>query len=180
MWRTGLILAVLLSALAMMARAGNVQPLLDKLGQAETEAAASALIPQIWNDWINGHANDAEKEQMRAGLQAMERRDLAAAEKLFSELVETNPAFVEAWNKRATIRFMRGDLSGSESDVIQVLTLEPRHFGAISGLGLISLQQDNPEKALRAYEILLRVHPFSQDARRFVPELRERLGISDI
>lgn len=78
---------------------------------------------------------------------------------VFSSLIEKAPDFSEAWNKRATVYFLIGDLSLSVDDVARTLELEPRHFGALSGLGQIELLRGNPQAALRAFEGALAVHP---------------------
>lgn len=172
--------ALLLLLSGMPVQAADVQRLLDQLSDAENASVSARLQADIWDGWINGHANDDERMLMSMGLTEIEVRNLKAAEQTFTELIEMNPDFVEAWNKRATIRYMVGDLDGSELDVFEVLSREPRHFGAISGLGLIKMQRGNLAGALRTYESLLEVHPFSNDAITLVPKIRKRLGILDI
>lgn len=177
-----LIFAILttFALLTAAAWAEPVQTLLDELEQAETRSDADRLVAQIWQGWINAHTSEREQELMRFGMIEMDAGELRAAELTFSSLVETNPEFTEAWNKRATVRFLAGDLTGSEADVYEVLAREPRHFGAISGLGLIKMRLGEFEAALQAYELLLTVNPFSADALKLIPELRQRLGIADL
>ena len=102
------------------------------------------------------------------------------AEETFGALIGLNPDFMEAWNKRATVRYVLGDFNGSQDDINEVLSREPRHFGALSGLGLINMQRGDLKNAIRAYEKVLQISPFSQDALGLLPELRKQLDKSNL
>ena len=117
---------------------------------------------------------------MNEGIDAMSSGNLDRAENLFTKLIEANPSFTEAWNKRATLRFMLWDFEGSLRDVEKVLALEPRHFGALSGLGMIHLRLGAPENALKAYEDLLNVFPSNVDAIQKIITLKDYLGINSL
>ncbi|MEQ8394810.1 tetratricopeptide repeat protein [Thalassobaculum sp.] len=97
---------------------------------------------------------------MARGLRAMREADHATALAAFDTAVRLAPEFAEAWNKRATVHFLRGDYTRSIADVRRTLALEPRHFGALSGLGMINLRLDRKEDALRAFEAALDLHPY--------------------
>lgn len=73
--------------------------------------------------------------------------------------------FAEAWNKRATLHYLLGNYEESLADIEQVLELEPRHFGALSGKGLVHLQRGELTRAKEAFTALLSVHPNSPGAR---------------
>jgi len=111
---------------------------------------------------------------MRAGTDAM-GRDPRVAVQIFSELIERAPEFSEAWNKRATAYFQLGDYERSIRDVAVVLKLEPRHFAALSGMGLMYLNLDAEAPAMRWFERSLEVHPYLGGIREQVEKLRERL-----
>jgi tetratricopeptide (TPR) repeat protein len=81
------------------------------------------------------------------------------AMRAFDAVVEAAPEFAEGWNKRATVRYALGDIDGSIVDIRRTLALEPRHFGALSGLGLCRLAQDRPAEALEAFEAALKINP---------------------
>ena len=117
---------------------------------------------------------------MAEGIAEMSRGNLDRAENVFTKLIEVNPDFTEAWNKRATLRFMAWDFEGSLKDVEKVLTLEPRHFGALSGLGMIYLRLGEPENALKAYEDLLHIFPSNADASQKIISLKDYLGINTL
>ena len=101
---------------------------------------------------------------------------LESAERVFTEIVGTHPEHAEAWNKRATVRFMRGNDTGSRSDIARVIALEPRHFGALSGLGMINMRRGDLAGALQAFEAALRVNPHMPQAEDMVASLRQRLS----
>ena len=106
----------------------------------------------------------------------MQNGDLEQAELLFTQLIEKAPGWSEVWNKRATIRYYRDNLVGSIADIKETLVLEPRHFGALSGLGMIQMRLQNYSQALSTYESLQKIHPNSQDVGRILPALRQQLS----
>jgi tetratricopeptide (TPR) repeat protein len=110
----------------------------------------------------------------------MERGDLATALGIFSELIERAPTFSEAWNKRATAYYQLGDYEASMRDVSVVLELEPRHFAALSGMGLIYTELAADAPALRWFERALKVHPYLRGVPERVAQLRQRLADSGI
>ena len=160
--------------------ASQTQDLLDKLALAPSADAAKLIIVNIQEAWINSHKDPSEKKLMTQALSAMDSGNLAEAEKELTKLIEKNPDFVEAWNKRATVRFFNGDLSGSETDVFEVLSREPRHFGAISGLAMINVHVGALKEAVKAYELLLNIHPYAEDAKRYLPHLKKKIGQHDL
>ena len=85
------------------------------------------------------------------------------------------PDFAEAWNKRATVRFLIGNDAGSRRDIARVMELEPRHFGALSGLGMINMRSGDLQAALQAFEAALRVNPHLDQAVDVTEQLRRRL-----
>jgi tetratricopeptide (TPR) repeat protein len=90
-------------------------------------------------------------------------------------VTELEPDFAEGWNKRATILFMQGDYAASIEDIRRVLQLEPRHFGALSGLGLILERLGLKEQALEAFRRALEVHPQMLAIQLRVAELAREL-----
>jgi tetratricopeptide (TPR) repeat protein len=93
---------------------------------------------------------------------------LAAAEKAFTDLIINDPNYTEGWNKRATIRYMLNDLDGSLKDIKKVLELQPRHFGAISGSGMIYFKKKEYQIALRFYKILNNIDPMNNESKKFI------------
>ena len=157
-------------------KASSTQDLLDKLASAPSAAAAKTITMDIQEAWINSHKDPAEKKMMSQALSAMDSGNLVKAEKELTKLIQKNPDFVEAWNKRATVRFFNGNLVGSETDVFEVLSREPRHFGAISGLAMINVHLGALKEAIKAYELLLIIHPHAKDAKMYLPHLKKKIG----
>ena len=154
--------------------------LLDKLSQSPSPAISASLIAKIWTRWTGEATDDAQRRLMQKGVQQMNTARFIQAEETFGALIGLNPDFMEAWNKRATVRYVLDDFNGSQDDINEVLSREPRHFGALSGLGLINMQRGDLKNAIRAYEKVLQVNPFSQDALGLLPELRKQLDKSNL
>ena len=159
-----------------MSNASETQKLLDELAAASSGAMAKTIVINIQQAWINSHEDSSEKRLMSQALSAMDDGNLVKAERELTKLIKKNPDFVEAWNKRATVRFFNGDFSGSETDVFEVLSREPRHFGAISGLAMINVHMGALREAVKAYEMLLNIHPYAEDAKKFLPKLKKQIG----
>ena len=169
---------ILLSSTA--SASSQTQDLLDKLARAPSAEAAKKIVINIQEAWINSHKDLSEKQLMSQALSSMDNGNLTKAERELTELIQKNPDFVEAWNKRATVRFFNGDLAGSETDVFEELSREPRHFGAISGLAMINVHVGALEEAVKAYEMLLDIHPHARDAKRYLPHLKKKIGQHDL
>ena len=120
------------------------------------------------------HANSVFTKQMQRGIDAISAGDLQRAEAAFSQLVNIAPDWAEAWNKRVTVRYYLGDLEGSANDIAETRAREPRHFGALSGLGMIQVRQEKFIEALQTYERLQQIHPQAQDAQQLIPNLRQQ------
>lgn len=149
---------------AGLVRADQTDPRLDELFEklriSEVFSIAHATEQQIWIIWHQPPDIPEVAEIMEDGLQAMRESRLDDALEAFDKAVKKAPNFAEAWNKRATIYYLMGDYPASIADVRQTLALEPRHFGALSGLGLINLKLDRKADALAAFEAALKIHPY--------------------
>jgi len=149
--------------------------LFDDLQRTGNTAEANRLTAEIWQRWITHDSDQRANSLMQDGMELMNRGRLDQAEQVFSSLIGERPDFAEAWNKRATIRFLRGDDSGSRRDIARVIDLEPRHFGALSGLGMIHMRAGELQAALQAFEAALRVNPHLDQAVDITARLRQRL-----
>ena len=135
--------------------------LFDQLQHAESQVQAAVVEQQIWDLWYQG-PNEAAHKQMIAGIEAMERGDLAAALLLYDDLIHHEPGYAEAWNKRATIYWLLGNIPQSLADIHKTIELEPRHFGALSGLAMILVHQNQYLPVLNVYRQLLTINPQSE------------------
>ncbi len=149
-------------------------PLFDQLKAAPDEDAADRAEQQIWRLWIVS-GNEEVDRLMAIGLNAMAGRDLALALTAFDEMVKRAPNFAEGWNKRATVHYLLGEFEKSAGDIEKTLALEPRHFGALSGLGLVNLALGREAAALDAFEAALKIHPYLPGADSTIKELREKV-----
>ena len=163
---------------SMNAAADQQDPRLGDLfvGLAEAPDSATALPIEatIWQIWLDG-GDSKLNELMAQGVEAMSARRFRDAAGRFTDLILAAPAFAEAWNKRATVYYLMDRIEDSVRDIERTLALEPRHFGAISGMGLIFLERGDEEGALDAFEKVLEIHPHARGARLYVERLRERL-----
>lgn len=175
----GLFMGVIVNEGFSEGRASSNDPelklLFDKLSQSKTASAADKITNKIWEIWTNDASSEPSRSVMDRGIKLMSQSRLDEAEKLFSGLIKKEPDYIEAWNKRATVRFMMGKTNASLNDVFVVLEKEPNHFGAVSGLGLILMQEDDFEGAFKAYKRLLQINPFSRDALHLIPILEQTL-----
>jgi tetratricopeptide (TPR) repeat protein len=177
--RVGVLVWLLaLAAVSGAARAdqndARLGPLFERLAAAPGPIEAELVEGQIWRLWAET-PDPASRSLYESGVAAMERRDLRAAREALDRLVAQAPGFAEAWNKRATLAYLTGDDEASIADIRRTLALEPRHFGALSGLGLICLRLVRPTCALASFEAALAIHPFLPGARVHVEMLREQL-----
>ena len=145
----------------------NVENLLNKLQIAKTNDVAKKIRAQIWDKWIYAVPKNAQKN-LEFALKEFNSGRLLSAEKAFTDLIKKYPDYTEGWNKRATIRYMLNDLEGSLNDVDQVLKLQPRHFGAIAGSGLIYIKKKKYEKALNFYKKLYIIDPMNEESKIFI------------
>ena len=112
----------------------------------------------IWQIWT-ASSDDAVSTLMYEGSAAMTRRDLTRSLRYFDQVVIIAPEFAEGWNKRATVNYLLDRYDASLEDIAKTLELEPRHFGALAGRGLVLMQLDRQEEALQSFEEALKIHP---------------------
>jgi len=162
------------------ANADQNDPKLDKLFAALqtslSNANAASLEREIWAIWTRYPDDQVINYQMDRAIKMINAGQLDDAEAMFSAIISRKPAFAEAWNKRATVRFFRGDDAGSANDILQVIKLEPRHFGALSGLGMIKVRGGDLQGALQAYRAAQRINPFLPNIEVIIDKLGQRLN----
>ena len=167
------LLAPLLAALLFSGPLSAAQddPRLDnlfaRLVETQDEGEAHVIESFIWTIWLEGH-DDTLNRLMAQGTRDMQVGDLDAAIAQFTTLIELAPDFAEAWNKRATVYYMSGQYDASIADCMEVLAREPRHFGALSGLGLIHQARGEDAEALDWYRRALEQNPH-------MPAIRQRI-----
>ena len=131
-------------------------------------------ISAIWEIWYESGQEDIDK-LMAEGGDAVRSGQLDKAEQVFTQIIDTAPEFSEGWNRRATIRYYRLDYTGSLEDIEQTLALEPRHFGALWGRGMILGLQRDFTRAIEAFQQMLEITPYSSDAIRRIELLKKEM-----
>jgi tetratricopeptide (TPR) repeat protein len=152
----------------------NIDFLFEALKAAPDDSTAKAVEERIWALWLASGSDTANLLMTRVKT-AVEAKDLDLGLKLLDALIDLRPDYVEAWNRRATIYYMRNEYGRALADIRQVLAREPRHFGAMSGLGLIMQEIGDDKRALEIYRRALAVHPHLQRIPDLVKTLTEKV-----
>jgi len=152
----------------------RLDSLFARLQLSKDPTVNSIIEGHIWGIWLQSDS-DTVNLLMQQGITAMSAGDQASALAAFDTITELEPAFSEGWNKRATVLYLMGRYQESAADCARVLDLEPRHFGALSGLGLIFTALEQPEQALQAFERVLEIYPANRNAKLRVKSLRKKL-----
>ena len=129
----------------------------------------------IWKIWRES-GDESVDQLMVDGVKAMGGGNYEGALIAFSSIVKGAPNFAEGWNKRATLYWLMGDFEKSVKDINRTLALEPRHFGALSGLAMIRESQERPLDALQAFERALEIYPAMPNAAERIRKLNRQLG----
>jgi tetratricopeptide (TPR) repeat protein len=151
-------------------RAEQLDELFDTLAAAESAEEAKAAERGIVRLWLES-GSDTVDLLMDWTLTAMEEEDYPRALDLLDRIITLEPGYVEGWNKRATIHFLNDDYAKSLADLEQVLAIEPRHFGALAGLGTILRELGDERLALDAYREALALYPVMDDVQKAIEDL---------
>jgi len=152
----------------------RLAPLFHALKTASSADEAAPIEARIWDLWTRS-GDQGIDQLMSVGLSAMAAQRYEQALAAFNSIIAQKPDFAEGWNKRATVYYLIGDFERSTEDVEQTLVLEPRHFGALSGLGLIALALGEESQALEAFETALLIHPHLAGADTHIRALRDKV-----
>lgn len=153
--------------------------LFEALKVAPDAESAKHIENRIWALWLASGSDTANLLMSRVKT-ATDGKDFDLAIKLLDSIIELRPDYVEAWNRRATIFYLRKEYERSMADLRQVLAREPRHFGAISGLGMIMQEFGDDKRALDAFRRALAVHPHLQRLPDMIKTLTEKVEGRDI
>ena len=174
---------LLLAFGALPASADQKDPRLDKLftelKAATTMADSQPIEAKIWEIWMQSGDQNVDA-LMAIGTAALNDQDYAQAYRAFGRVVQLAPGFAEGWNKRATALYLMGRFDDSIKDIGKTLALEPRHFGALSGLGLCNVQLDKEKEALDAFEKALAINPNMPGIRQDAEDLKKSIAQKSI
>lgn len=157
------------------AKAQRLDELFGRLKSTTDAGEADAAVAEIWGLWHR--TGNPDLDALMERVSALIGQGVAAlAMPMLDELVARAPNWAEAWNKRATALYLAGEHDRSLADIERVLDLEPRHFGALAGMGLIHIARGQYREALAAYRRALTVNPFLKERFELVPALERMVG----
>ena len=133
------------------------------------------ITAEIWQRWSTHPTEETLTARLTRGVTMMNQGDYIHAEGIFTDIIAEDPNFAEAWNRRATLYFIMGQFGKSRADIAQTLAIEPRHFGALAGLGLIEMHLQNYEAALLAYEEAAAIHPHMGEVNDIIARLQDKV-----
>ena len=136
----------------------RLEELFKNLKSTESVRKASVFESKIWHIWMEHYDSEVESAMFQ-GVEAMKLQQFEQAFGHFSLLIKLAPDYAEGWNKRATVLYLMSRFKESEADVMRTLELEPRHFGALSGQGLIRIALQDWTGAIYFLESALKINP---------------------
>ena len=128
---------------------------------------------KIWEIWSTHPTDQFLTTRLAEGSKLVRNKQLINAVDIFTEVIEKDPTWAEAWNKRATVLYMLGDYQSSQNDIDKVLKLEDRHFGALAGQGLVNIKLKNYEKAIKSYEKAQEIYPAMQSPKIMIEQIEQ-------
>jgi tetratricopeptide (TPR) repeat protein len=128
---------------------------------------------QIWDIWSTHPTDDKLTLILSEGSKFVRNQQLSDAIDVFTKVIQLDPTWAEAWNKRATVLYLLGDYEGSQKDIDKVLELEERHFGALAGQGLVNIKLENYEKAIESYKKAKEIYPSMQSPEIMIEQIKE-------
>ena len=147
--------------------------LFDQLQIINNSKSAALLEQKIWSIWNEHPSNLKLTEKLEFGTELMQYGDYNYALKVFSNVLENDPKWSEAWNKRATVFYMVGEFQKSQDDIDKVLELETRHFGALAGQGMVNIKLKNYDKAKRSYQKAQEIYPAMKSSKVMIEQIEE-------
>tara|TARA_B100001057_G_scaffold428447_1_gene453931 strand:- start:1298 stop:1846 length:549 start_codon:yes stop_codon:yes gene_type:complete len=128
---------------------------------------------KIWKIWSTHPRNDDLTYLLSQGSDFVDNFDYNKAVDIFTEVINLDPTWAEAWNKRATVLYLMGEFQKSQKDIDKVLQLEKRHFGALAGQGLVNIQLENYEKAIKSYEKAKEIYPSMKSPEIMIEQIKD-------
>jgi tetratricopeptide (TPR) repeat protein len=153
----------------------RLDTLFAELKRERNEKAAERIAARIWEEW-NKSGSATIDLMMLWSKNAMDGEKFDIALDFLDQVVTISPAYSEGWNRRATVHFMMHNYSKSMADINHTLELEPRHFGALSGMAQIMKNTGRKQLALDAFQRVLDIYPMMRSAQNEVSTLSEELS----
>ena len=160
-------------------RKSELDNLFKQLKNSEAQRAID-IENRIWKIWSIHPSNDRRgnrlTELLAQGSFLMSEKELNKAYEIFSQIILVDPNWSEAWNKRALVLYLMKRHQSSLDDIKKTLSLEPRHFGALSGQALNYIELKEYEKAIKSYEQAQKIYPVIGGAKKMIPQLQELIN----
>ena len=157
-------------------KANDQQKQLERLFndlKVDNFSLANVVEQKIWKVWST-HPNSKDLTMMLTlGSDFVNNKELEKAIEIFSNVIDLDPNWAEAWNKRATVYYMIGEFEKSQADINKVLELESRHFGALAGQGLVNIELKNYEKAIKSYQQAQEIYPSMQSPNIMIEKIKK-------
>ena len=151
----------------------NLDLLFQKLKKENNQKIALTIEDKIWELWTTHNTDNSLTQMMNYGIVLMNNRNYDEANRIFTKIINSDPNWAEGWNKRATVYYYQKKYELSQADIDKVIELENRHFGALSGQGMVQIKLDNLEKALDSYKKVLEIYPSNKTAKTLVDEIEK-------
>ena len=151
----------------------ELDDLFEKLKKTGNPMTAKKIEGKIWKLWTTHPSEESLTDLLAKGSEYMAQNQLTSAHNVFSKAIELDPNWAEAWNKRATVLYLMGNFELSQNDIDMVLKLEKRHFGALSGQGLVQTAMKNYQKAIDSYIEAHKVYPAMTTPLMMIERLKE-------
>ena len=168
------IIILFLSTTTLSANDREVE--LDKLFlelKKNIPSSSSGIVQQIWMLWSTHPTDQKLTSILDEGSKLIQDQQLNRAIDVFTEAIELDPTWAEAWNKRATVFYMVGEFKKSQEDIDKVLELEKRHFGALAGQGMVNIKLKNYDKAKRSYQKAQEIYPAMKSSKVMIEQIEE-------
>ncbi len=158
----------------------KLDKLFTQLKNTKNLSSSQIVENKIWKIWEIHPSNDRKgyrlTELLDQGSLLINRRELNKAYEIFSQIIAADPNWSEAWNKRALVLYLMNRYQSSLDDINITLTLEPRHFGALSGQALNYIELKQYEKAIESYKAAQKIYPVIDAAKKMIPQLQELIN----
>jgi len=171
-----IVTAIVIFFLSSVSFADDQERELDKLFlelKKNIPSKSSNIEQQIWLLWSTHPSDEKLTSMLDEGSRLVQDQKLLRAISVFTEAIELDPTWAEAWNKRATVLYMVGEFQKSQNDIDRVLELEKRHFGALAGQGLVNIQLQNYEKAIKSYQMAEEIYPAMKSPKLMIKQIEE-------
>ena len=171
-----IVTAIVIFFLSSVSFADDQERELDKLFlelKKNISSKSSNIEQQIWLLWSTHPSDEKLTSMLDEGSRLVQDQKLLRAISIFTEAIELDPSWAEAWNKRATVLYMIGEFQKSQNDIDKALELEKRHFGALAGQGLVNIQLQNYEKAIKSYQMAEEIYPAMKSPKLMIKQIEE-------